>query len=150
MLERHIRLLVVFLMQGTGLLNIYGPDEDDKTRTLKVHRLTTVSWTTTFSPTYSAPLEAPILSHGAPMVPFNPVEAASSGNHLWYLAVGEMRRLVSMMLCTLIPVSTITTYHTTFRRRSLVLNLVFITRYMRPEGPWQRLAAALADNGGLF
>ena len=31
-----------------------------------------------------------------------------------------------------------------------VCNLVSVTSYMRPEGPWQRLAAALTDNGGLF
>ena len=31
-----------------------------------------------------------------------------------------------------------------------VCNLLFINRYMRPEGPWQRLAAALADSSGVF
>ena len=31
-----------------------------------------------------------------------------------------------------------------------VCNLLFINRYMRPEGPWQRLAAALADSSGIF
>ena len=29
-------------------------------------------------------------------------------------------------------------------------NLLFMNRYMRPEGPWQRLAAALADSSGIF
>ena len=34
---------------------------------------------------------------------------------------------------------------------SFVLNLVFITRYMRPGGPWQRLCRCpLEGNGGLF
>ena len=31
-----------------------------------------------------------------------------------------------------------------------VCNLLFINRYMRPEGPWQRLVAALADSSGVF
>ena len=31
-----------------------------------------------------------------------------------------------------------------------VCSLLFIDRYMWPEGPWQRLAAVLAGNGGLF
>ena len=31
-----------------------------------------------------------------------------------------------------------------------VCNQVFIHRYMRPEGPWQRLAAALADSSGIL
>ena len=31
-----------------------------------------------------------------------------------------------------------------------VCNLVFITRYMRPGGPWQWLVVALANSGGLF
>ena len=31
-----------------------------------------------------------------------------------------------------------------------VCNLLFINRYMRPGGPWQRLAAALADSSGIF
>ena len=112
MLERHTRLLVVFLMQVTGLLNTY------KTRTLEVHRPTTVSRTRTFSPTDNVPLEASILLPGLPMMPFNLAEAAPSGNLLWFLAVGEMRRLVSMILCTLIPISVIASYHTTFRWRS--------------------------------
>ena len=30
-----------------------------------------------------------------------------------------------------------------------VCNLLFINRYMRPEGPWQRLAAALAGSSGI-
>ena len=31
-----------------------------------------------------------------------------------------------------------------------VCNLLFINRCMRPEGPWQRLAAAFADSSGVF
>ena len=30
-----------------------------------------------------------------------------------------------------------------------VCHLLFITRYMRSEGPWQRFAAALADSSGF-
>ena len=29
-------------------------------------------------------------------------------------------------------------------------NQLFIDRYMWPEGPWQRLAAALADSSGVL
>ena len=31
-----------------------------------------------------------------------------------------------------------------------VCNLLFIYRYVWPEGPWQRLAAALAGSSGVF
>ena len=31
-----------------------------------------------------------------------------------------------------------------------VCSQLFINRYMWPEGLWQRLAAALADNGGVL
>ena len=31
-----------------------------------------------------------------------------------------------------------------------VCNLLFINRYVRPEGPWQRLAAALSGSSGIF
>ena len=31
-----------------------------------------------------------------------------------------------------------------------VCNQLFIDRYMWPEGPWQRLAAALADSSGVL
>ena len=37
-----------------------------------------------------------------------------------------------------------------WRDRGGVCNLLFINRYMRPEGPWQRLAAALTDSSGIF
>ena len=33
---------------------------------------------------------------------------------------------------------------------SSVCNQLFINRYIWPEGLWQRLAAALADNGGVL
>ena len=35
-------------------------------------------------------------------------------------------------------------------RAVCVCNQLFIDRYMWPEGLWQRLAAALADNGGVL
>ena len=31
-----------------------------------------------------------------------------------------------------------------------VLSVILLSRYMRPEGPWQRLAAALADSSDHF
>ena len=35
-------------------------------------------------------------------------------------------------------------------RAYCVCSLLFINRYMRPEGPWQRLAAVLAGSSGIF
>ena len=33
---------------------------------------------------------------------------------------------------------------------SMVCDLVFLSRYMRPEGPWQRLRRCLSNGGGCF
>ena len=46
--------------------------------------------------------------------------------------------------------NTVTKFAAQLLHCEYVCNLLFISRYMRPEGPWQRLAAALADSSGVF
>lgn len=105
-------------MQVTGLLKIYGLDGHNRTRTLEVYESTTIPRTTILSLADSVPLEAPILSSGVPMAPFNSAEATPNENLLWRLTFREMRRFISVMLSSLILVSIVAAYHKIFRRRA--------------------------------